>query len=76
MAEKIIEIDDRNIEWTEDCSCSDMPILPDALKSLFLDKLDAFCLSGSVKDRDHYFIVIDDDNVEIIPASQYDKAPA
>ena len=73
MAKEIIEIDDRNIDWAEDCKCSDMPLLPENLKTLFLDKLDDFCLNCSEKDRDHYFIIIDGNNVVIIPASQYNK---
>ena len=71
MAKKIVEIDERNIEWTEDCYCSDILTLPDNLKTIFLDKLDIFCLDKTIDDKDHYFIVFDDNSVEIIPASQY-----
>lgn len=71
MAKKIVEIDERNIEWTEDCYCSDILTLPDNLKTIFLDKLDIFCLDKAIDDKDHYFIVFDDNSVEIIPASQY-----
>lgn len=75
MAKIVIECDDREI-WEDKPYDFDFASLTKKQQSDTLKALDYYCKNSPLEDLDYYFIVIDDDNVEIIPASKYNKAPA
>ncbi len=75
MAKTVIEEDYRGIIWAEDCSYP-KPNIPQEAVSNYLKALTFFCKNASQEDRAHYFTIIDGNNVKIIPASKYNKAPA
>ena len=76
MEKTIIEHDLRDIEWVEDGESFSLPEMTEKQLESFEKSCDWFYTNVFGEDRLHYFIVIDDDNVEIIPASKYNTVPA
>lgn len=71
MEKIIIEHNIKNIEWEEDEENLALPDLTEMQRESFFKACDSFYGMTSGEDRLHYFIIIDGNNVEIIPASQY-----
>ena len=71
MGKQVIERDIRRIKWEEDGDFFPMPQLSKNQFDSYQKACDKFYATISGEDRLHYFIVIEDDNVEIIPASKY-----
>ena len=74
MEKVVIEHDLRKVDWVEDGGFNfSTPILSDDQMKNLENSFDQFYKKARGDDRLHYFIIINGDSVEIIPASQYNK---